>query len=129
MKPLKEALISKSNRDWAEANNSKYLNSNYMFILVPDYDALEDAENYFKDEDYRNADYWVMDFEQLKKYVNRHEFDSLVESHIYMYPLKKTEYKKIRDKLDDIILDDWNYQEEFHGWKNIPKSILMKLKK
>lgn len=128
MKSLLEALIGKSNANDADSG-MPYFSNQYMFLLIPDYDALEDAENYFEDDDRPNADYWVMDFEQLKKYVNRREFDSLVESHIYMYPLKKTEYNKIRNKLDDLIFDDWDYQEEFRGWKNIPKSVLMKLKK
>ena len=127
MKSLKEALISKSNRDWA--STSKYLNNKHVFLYIPSvvYGEIETLlGKYHKSPNHRIL-YWVIDFNTLKDFVKKYTYNIKAD---YIYAIKKEEYDKyaFNDFTEEV--DNWDYEEEkgFNGWPKIDGKELEKLR-
>ena len=126
MKSLKEALISKSNRDWA--STSKYLNNKHVFLYIPFvvYDEIETLLGKYHKSSKNRILYWVIDFNKLKDFVKKYTYNIKAD---YIYAIEKEEYDKYA--FDDFTeeVDNWDEEEEkFNSWPRIDGKELEKLR-
>ena len=126
MKSLKEALISKSNRDWA--STSKYLNNKHVFLYIPSivYGEIETLLGKYHKSPKCKILYWVIDFNELKDFVKKYTYNIKAD---YIYAIEKEEYDKY--VFDDFTeeVDNWDEEEEkFNGWPRIDGKELEKLR-
>lgn len=129
MKPLREALISKNKRDWAEVNNSKYLNSNYIFLYIPS--DSDKASNLLGEDDglFSIWPYWFLNLFMLKETIKKiKNFDPKDA----FYAVKLEEYNKREIEEFDKIINEFrpdSPQDKLGNWPRIPNEDIMKLKK
>lgn len=129
MKSLKEALISKSNRNWA--STSKYLNNKHVFLYIPE--NIDDIWEYTnKDEEDEDCEwtYCIFDLKELIEFYNK---KGVLEDGDYIYAIDKKEYKriageKLREILNPVEFKDFENSESFNGWPRIDSKELEKLR-
>ena len=132
MKSLKEALISKSNRNWASVSEYEYLNDAYVFLYIPEnFDDIGKYVNKGEEDEDCEWGYCIFD---LKELIELYKRKGTLEDSDYIYAIDKKEYKriagkKLREILNPVGIEDFDDSESFNGWPRIDGASVADLSK